>query len=98
MKRTIRSVASYIFAAVLAVPLFFTASAQSFLYARADSRATELDGLLDKTSIENDLKELDLSGLSTSDGLQLVYFGEVGYREANSADYGIYFYIYQLTP
>ena len=94
MKRTIRSVASYIFAAVLAVLLFFTASAQSFSYARADSRATELDGLLDKTSIENDLKELDLSGISTSDGLQLVYFGEVGYREANSADYGIYFYIY----
>lgn len=94
MKRTIRSVASYIFAAVLAVLLFFTASAQSFSYARADSRATELDGLLDKTSIENDLKELDLSGVSTSDGLQLVYFGEVGYREANSADYGIYFYIY----
>lgn len=94
MKKTVRTIAIYIFAAVLAVFCLFTASAQSFLYARADSRATELDGLLDKTSIENDLKELDLSDISTSDGLQLVYFGEVGYREANSADYGIYFYIY----
>lgn len=94
MKKTVRTIAIYIFAAVLAVFCLFTVSAQSFLSARADSRAAELTGLLDKTSIENDLKELDLSSLSTSDGLQLVYFGEVGYREANSSDYGIYFYIY----
>ena len=94
MKKTVRTIAIYIFAAVLAVFCLFTVSTQSFLYAHADSRAAELTGLLDKTSIENDLKELNLSNLSASDGLQLVYFGEVGYREANSSDYDIYFYIY----
>ena len=94
MKKTVRTIAIYLFAAVLAVFCLFTVSAQSFLSAHADSRAAELTGLLDKTSIENDLEELDLSNLSASNGLQLVYFGEVGYREANSSDYGIYFYIY----
>ncbi len=94
MKKTVRTIATYIFAVVLAVFCLFTVSAESFLSARAESRAAELTGLLDKTSIENDLKELDLSGYSAADGLQLVYFGEVGYREANSKDYGIYFYIY----
>ena len=63
-------------------------------YAYADTRNAELTGLLDRTSIESDLEELDLSGISAADGLQLVYFAELGYREANSTDYGIYFYIY----
>lgn len=94
MKKTVRTIAIYIFAAVLAVFCLFTTAVSSFLYARAESRAAELDGLLDKTSIESDLEELDLSGISASDGFQLVYFAEVGYRDANSADYGIYFYIY----
>lgn len=94
MKKTVRTIAIYIFAAVLAVFCLFTVSAQSFLSARAAAYADELTGLLDKTSIENDLKELDLSGISASDGFQLIYFAEVGYRDANSADYSIYFYIY----
>lgn len=94
MKKTVRTIAIYIFAAVLAVFCLFTVSAQSFLYAYADTRDAELTGLLDRTSIESDLEELDLSGISAADGLQLVYFAEVGYREANSTDYGIYFYIY----
>ena len=94
MKKTVRTIAIYIFAAVLAVFCLFTTAANSFLYARAAAYADELTGLLDKTSIENDLKELDLSGISASDGFQLIYFAEVDYRDANSADYGIYFYIY----
>lgn len=94
MKKTVRTIAIYIFAAVLAVFCLFTTAANSFLYARADTREAELTGLLDRTSIESDLEELDLSSISAADGLQLVYFAEVGYREANSLDYGIYFYIY----
>lgn len=94
MKKTVSTIAIYIFAAVLAVFCLFTTAANSFLYARADTREAELTGLLDRTSIESDLEELDLSGISAADGLQLVYFAEVGYREANSLDYGIYFYIY----
>lgn len=94
MKKTVRTIATYIFAAVLAVLCLFMASVQSFLCARAQARAEELSGLLDKTSIESDLEELDLSGISASDGLQLTYFAEAGYSEANSADYGIYFYIF----
>ena len=94
MKKTVRTIAIYIFAAVLAVFCLFTTTASSFLSARAESRAAELDGLLDKTSIVSDLAELDLSGISALDGFQLVYFAEVGYRDANSADYGIYFYVY----
>ena len=94
MKKTVRTIAIYIFAAVLAVFCLFTTAANSFLYARAAAYAAELTGLLDKTSIESDLKELDLSGISASDGFQLIYFAEVGYRETNSEDYGIYFYIY----
>lgn len=94
MKKTVRTIAIYLFAAVLAVFCLFTTAAQSFLYAYADTRDAELTGLLDRTSIESDLEELDLSGISAADGLQLVYFAELGYREANSTDYGIYFYIY----
>ena len=94
MKKTVRTIAIYIFAVVLAAFCLFTVSAQSFLYAYADTRDAELTGLLDRTSIESDLEELDLSGISAADGLQLVYFAELGYREANSTDYGIYFYIY----
>lgn len=94
MKKTVRTIAIYIFAAVLAVFCLFTVSAQSFLTARAAAYAAELTGLLDKTSIESDLEELDLSGISASDGFQLIYFAEVGYRETTSEDYGIYFYIY----
>ena len=94
MKKTVRTIAIYIFAAVLAVFCLFTVSAQSFLYARADSRTAELAGLLDKTSIENDLKQLDLTSYSAEDGLQIVYFGELGYTKSSSADYGIYIYIY----
>lgn len=94
MKKTVKTVAIYIFAAIMAVFFFFTVAADGFLYARAAAYAAELTGLLDRTSIENDLKELDLSGVSAVDGLQLIYFAEVGYREANSTDYGIYFYIF----
>ena len=81
MKKTVRTIATYIFAVVLAAFCLFTVSAQSFLYAYADTRDAELTGLLDRTSIESDLEELDLSGISAADGLQLVYFAEVGYRE-----------------
>ncbi len=94
MKKTVRTIAIYIFAAVLAVFCLFTVSAQSFLSARAAAYADELTGLLDKTSIENDLKELDLSGISASDGFQLIYFAEVGFSRTSSADYALYFYIY----
>lgn len=94
MKKTVRTIAIYIFAAVLAVFCLFTVSAQSFLTARAESHAAELTGLLDKTSIENDLKELDLSGISASDGLQIVYFAEVGFTKTNPADFALYLYLY----
>ena len=94
MKKTVRTIAIYIFAAVLAVFCLFTTAASSFLTARAAAYADVLTGLLDRTSIESDLEEFDLSGISAENGLQLVYFGEVGYREAGSDDYGIYFYIY----
>ena len=86
MKKTVRTIAIYIFAAVLAVFCLFTVSAQSFLTARAAAYAAELTGLLDKTSIESDLEELDLSGISASDGFLLIYFAEVGYRETTSED------------
>ena len=94
MKKTVRTIAAYIFAAVMAVFCLFTSAAGSFLNASIAAYADELTGLLDKTSIEKDLEQLDLSGISSSGGLQLVYFGEVGYKESGNGDYGIYFYIY----
>lgn len=40
MKKTVRTIAIYLFAAVLAVFCLFTVSAESFLTARADSSGT----------------------------------------------------------
>lgn len=61
MKKTVRTIAIYIFAAVLAVFCLFTASAQSFLYARADSRA-ESALTFDGTNVLDDLEGATIDG------------------------------------
>ena len=57
MKKTVRTIAIYIFAAVLAVFCLFTASAQSFLYARADNALT-----FDGTNVLDDLEGATIDG------------------------------------
>ena len=100
MKRTIRSVASYICAAVLAVLLFFTASAQSFLYARADNALT-----FDGTNVLDDLEGGTIAGdnfnledypYSENGRPQLIAFTEYcySYYASDRDNFGLYAYVY----
>ena len=102
MKKTVRTIATYIFAAVLAVFCLFTVSAESFLYARAESRAgdsietsdplEDLEGaVIGGKQFSLDNYTWDLNGVP-----QLIYFAEVGYSmwTDNREDYALYAYIY----
>ena len=61
MKKTVRTIAIYLFAAVLAVFCLFTTAAQSFLTARADSRA-ESALTFDSTNVLDDLEGGTIAG------------------------------------
>ena len=61
MKKTVRTIATYIFAAVLAVFCLFTTAANSFLYARAAAYADELTGF-DSTNVLDDLEGSTIAG------------------------------------
>lgn len=102
MKKTVRTIAIYLFAVVLAVFCLFTVSAESFLYARAESRAGEsietsdpledLEGaVIGGKQFSLDNYTWDLNGVP-----QLIYFAEVGYSmwTDNREDYALYAYIY----
>ena len=104
MKKTVRTIAIYIFAAVLAVFCLFTVSAQSFLYARADSRAAELTGF-DGTNVLDDLEGATIDGepfrladyapnaYTKTDAILLAEY-RYGYYENMRGDYGLYVYVW----
>lgn len=104
MKKTVRTIAIYIFAAVLAVFCLFTTAANSFLYARADSRA-ESALTFDGTNVLDDLEggtiageDFDLSDYPyTQNGRpQLIAFVEYcyAYYESDRDNFGLYVYVY----
>ena len=104
MKKTVRTIAIYIFAAVLAVFCFFTVSAQSFLTARAETRAAELTGF-DGTNVLDDLEGSTIAGKEFSladyapnaytktDAILLAEYC-YGYYENMRGDYGLYVYVW----
>ena len=100
MKKTVRTIAIYIFAAVLAVFCLFTASAQSFLYARADNALT-----FDGTNVLDDLEGATIDGepfrledynFDERKELRVISFVEYGYsfRSDRQQNYALYIYIY----
>ena len=100
MKKTVRTIATYLFAVVLAVFCLFTVSVQSFLTARAaegESIETsdpleDLEGaVIGGKQFSLDNYTWDLNGVP-----QLIYFAEVGYSmwTDNREDYALYAYIY----
>ena len=100
MKKTVRTIAIYIFAAVLAVFCLFTASAQSFLYARADNALTfdgtnVLDDLEGGTIAGNDFKLEDYP-YSENGRPQLIAFTEYcySYYASDRDNFGLYAYVY----
>ena len=109
MKKTVRTIAIYIFAAVLAVFCLFTVSAQSFLSARAAAYADELTGF-DSTNVLDDLegstiagKEFNLADYApnayTKTDVILLAEYCYGYYDNMRSDYGLYVYVWnpQLT-
>ena len=104
MKKTVRTIAIYIFAAVLAVFCLFTVSAQSFLTARAAAYATELTGF-DSTNVLEDLegstiagKEFNLADYApnayTKTDVILLAEYCYGHYENMRGDYGLYVYVW----
>lgn len=100
MKKTVRTIAIYIFAAVLAVFCLFTVSAQSFLYARADSALS-----YDKTNVLDDLEGATIEGepFNLSDyapnaytKTDVILFSEYcyGYYSNTRSNYGLYMYVW----
>lgn len=109
MKKTVRTIATYIFAAVLAVFCLFTVSAQSFLSARAAAYAAELTGF-DSTNVLDDLEGSTIAGKefsladyapNTYTKTDVILLAEYcyGYYENMRSDYGLYVYVWnpQLT-
>lgn len=104
MKKTVRTIAIYIFAAVLAVFCLFTVSAQSFLYARADSCAATATGF-DGTNVVDDLEGATIDGepfrladyapnaYTKTDVILLAEY-RYGYYENMRGDYGLYVYVW----
>ena len=104
MKKTVRTIAIYIFAAVLAVFCLFTTAANSFLYARAAAYAAELTGF-DSTNVLDDLEGSTIAGkefnladypFNSESKPQIIAFAEYGYSYSSErqSDYGLYVYIY----
>ena len=104
MKKTVRTIAIYIFAAVLAVFCLFTVSAQSFLSARAAAYADELTGF-DSTNVLDDLegstiagKEFNLADYApnayTKTDVILLAEYCYGYYDNMRSDYGLYVYVW----
>ena len=100
MKKTVRTIAIYIFAAVLAVFCLFTVSAQSFLYAYADSVSgyDNTDVLDDLEGAIIDGKQFSISDYSFDETkeLKILSFVEFGYsyRSDSQSDYALYIYVY----
>lgn len=92
MKQTVRQSVIYIFAAAMAALCLFLTFSASYLNACATTG--ELTWGLDNSSVENDLEEMDLSAYSAEDGVQIVYFAEIGFSRTDSSDYGLYVYVY----
>lgn len=104
MKKTVRTIAIYIFAAVLAVFCLFTVSAQSFLSARTAAYAAELTGF-DGTNVLDDLegstivgKEFNLAdyapnAYTKTDAILLAEYC-YGYYDNMRSDYGLYVYVW----
>ena len=104
MKKTVRTIATYIFAAVLAAFCLFTVSAQSFLSARAAAYADELTGF-DGTNVLDDLegstiagKEFNLADYApnayTKTDVILLAEYCYGYYDNMRSDYGLYVYVW----
>lgn len=100
MKKTVRTIAIYIFAAVLAVFCLFTVSAQSFLYARAESALS-----YDNTNVLDDLEGATIDGepFNLSDyapnaytKTDVILFSEYcyGYYSNTRSNYGLYVYVW----
>ena len=99
MKKTVRTIATYLFAVVLAVFCLFTVSAESFLTARA------AEGGYDGTNVLDDLKGATVDGepfrladyeFDESKELSVLNFVEFGYsfRSDSRQDYALYVYLY----
>lgn len=100
MKKTVRTIAIYIFAAVLAVFCLFTVSAESFLSARA-AESIGYDGTnvlddLDGAVIDGEPFNLSDYEFDESKELSVISFVEFGYsfRSDSRQDYALYVYLY----
>ena len=99
MKRTTKSAATYILAAVLAVLLFISSAASSVLaYADEPSNFDSTNVLddLEGSTIDGKLFELEDYGFDESKNLQIISFVEYCYSfySDKQQDYGLYIYIY----
>lgn len=100
MKKTVRTIAIYIFAAVLAVFCIFFTAASSFLYARADSAPA-----FDRTDVLEDLEGMTIEGkpftlsdyapndYTKTDVLVLAEYGFSAYSDSRGT-FNLYVYVW----
>lgn len=100
MKRTVRTIAIYIFAAVLAVFCLFTTAASSYISARADTAleydiSDPLDDLENSTIAGEDFRLEDYPYVEDGDP-QVIAFVEYcyAYYDSDRENYGLYVYVY----
>ena len=100
MKKTVRTIAIYIFAAVLAVFCLFTTAASSYISARADTAleydiSDPLDDLENSTIAGEDFRLEDYPYVENGDPQVIAFVVYCyAYYDSDRENYGLYVYVY----